>query len=122
MCTGEIGDGDMRDVIRDVHLRSGLSWSLLEKILGVSHITMMIWSSGGQVDARHKDLIVRFARIVNEYDTGNPSATAIALFRTDDSGRSVYERFLTDRDSDIPEINGPVLTAAQLLEPNIHTV
>ncbi|MCH4190403.1 MAG: helix-turn-helix domain-containing protein [Bifidobacterium tibiigranuli] len=106
-------------LIREVQERSGLTYQQLAKALGVSRRTLYLWANGGTMSAAHSESLARFDALVREHDAGEPSATRLALLRSDADGLSAFDRFRVERDAASPEITDFPLSASKLLAPNV---
>ncbi|MCI1650242.1 helix-turn-helix transcriptional regulator [Bifidobacterium tibiigranuli] len=106
-------------LIREVQERSGLTGQQLAKVLGVSRRTLYLWANGGTMSAAHSESLAKFDALVREYDAEDPSATRLALLRSDVDGLSAFDRFRVERDAASPEITDFLLSASKLLAPNI---
>lgn len=103
------------DIVRAIHERSGLTWQQLAKALGVSRRTLHFWANGGSMSARHSELLSSFETLVGTYNQEDPGSTRLALLRSQADGISAFDRFRIHRDQNVPPINRPVLSAAELL-------
>ena len=103
------------ELVRSLRERSGLTWELLARVLGVSRRSLHMWAAGATVNAAHRAVMERFERLLDGHGTSSPADTRAWLFEREASGRAPIDSFRASRDGGKREINGPVLTASEML-------
>lgn len=103
------------ELVKDLHDRSGLTWDLLAKTLGVSRRALHLWAGGATVTFSHRAVMERFERLLDSF--GNIPATEIRarLFDRAAGGQAPIDRFRMTREGDKRTINGPALKAYEML-------
>lgn len=103
------------ELIRSLRERSGLTWELLARALGVSRRSLHMWAAGATVTAAHRAVMERFERLLDGHGPSSPADTRAWLFDRGANGEAPIDSFRASRDGGKREINGPVLTASEML-------
>lgn len=102
------------DLVTSLHDRSGLTWEQLAKAIGVSRRSLHMWAAGSTVTYAHRRVMERFDRLVSEIGM-TPEETRIKLLEQRTEGESLLDEFRRTRNDGRREINGPALSAFEML-------
>jgi transcriptional regulator with XRE-family HTH domain len=76
--------------IRDLHLRSGLSWDELARLIGVSRRSVHNWANGAPVSQPNSARLAKAAKAILSADMGSPKLTRSRLLAPSADGSSLY--------------------------------
>lgn len=91
------------DAVRRVREQSGLTWSELAHLFGVTRRAAHAWAAGGRMSARHAAFLPRLSSYLQQHDAGSPSATRSALLAPRGDTRSLYEELAALSRRDVPQ-------------------
>ena len=100
------GPTDIAKSVRTLRERSGLSWSELAALLGVSRRTVHNWANGSAITSRHSRMLALVTKLVNKIDAGSPASTRARILAPAADGVTLY--------SQIVARSRPVLDAPEL--------
>lgn len=103
------------DLICSIHDRAGLTWDQIARLIGVSRRSVHMWVAGSPMSGRHRETLAKVDRLVTSYGNLEPKAVRTRLFTIGTSGLSDFDRFIRDRYDSLPNINGPMLSAAEMI-------
>lgn len=103
------------ELIIDLHSRSGLTWESLAKALGVSRRSLHMWASGTTVTAAHRAVMERFESLLDSFGKISPADAKLRLLERSAGEPALIDQFRMKRDGGKRVINGPVLSAAEML-------
>ncbi|WP_327719387.1 hypothetical protein OG381_31315 [Streptomyces sp. NBC_00490] len=103
------------ELVKLIHDESGLTWEQLSRVLGVSRRSVHLWASGGRVNARHGEMLVRLAEIIKAAPVVDPSRVRAWLFASRPGEGSPLEIFQEQYRKRGAPVQGVGYTPAQLL-------
>lgn len=103
------------DLVQMLHDESGLTWEQLSKALSVSRRSVHLWASGGRVNARHGEMIMRLAQLVRSAPVRQPSLVRAWLYASEPGARSPMEEFREQYRKARTPIQGTGYTSSELL-------
>ncbi|MDX2682333.1 hypothetical protein [Streptomyces soliscabiei] len=80
-------------LVQMIHDQSGLTWEQLSKTLNVSRRSVHLWASGGRVNARHGEMIMRLAQLVRSAPVREPALVRAWLHASEPGAPSPMEEF-----------------------------
>ena len=80
--------------VRSLHARSGLTWSELAPIFGVSRRTLYNWSTGSHVSSMHARAIAAVVNAIYQIDAGSPQLTRSRLLAPAEDGSTLYAKLI----------------------------
>lgn len=103
------------ELVRSLRERSGLTWEILAKTLGVSRRSLHMWAAGATVTPAHRSVMNRFEELLDSFGPLSPAETKAKLFESPAVGKAPIDQFRMTRDGSKRDINGPVLNAYQMM-------
>ena len=91
------GGGGLTDIARSVRAlreHSGLSWSELAAVLGVSRRTVHNWANGSAITSRNSRALALVTSLVYKIDTGDPASTRARLLAPTAAGVTLFSRMI----------------------------
>jgi transcriptional regulator with XRE-family HTH domain len=80
-------------MVRNLQLRSGLTWNELARALGVSRRAVHHWAAGSRLSERNAQRVEEFARLVTRFQGATPDLTRGGLLAPGPDGRSALTAF-----------------------------
>ena len=117
--TGETSTATLSARVRDFKERSGLTWSQVAALFGVSRRAVHHWVEGGNMTAGNSDRLDVLANRVAESSLLNPTQIRHWLFETTQAGRSRYANWVIETSGETVD-DGRGLK--EQLEPNRASV
>lgn len=103
------------ELVRSLRERSGLTWEILAKTLGVSRRSLHMWAAGATVTPAHRSTMDRFEELLDSFGPLSPAEIKAKLFERPAVGKAPIDQFRMTRDGSKRDINGPVLNAYQMM-------
>lgn len=103
------------ELICSLRERSGLTWEVLAKTLGVSRRSLHMWAAGATVTPAHRLVMKRFEELLDSFGPLSPAEIKAKLLERPASGKAPIDQFRMTRDGSKRDINGPVLSAYQMM-------
>ncbi|MDR1448721.1 MAG: hypothetical protein LBI84_00695 [Propionibacteriaceae bacterium] len=101
--------------IRWIHEHTGLTWDQLGRLFGVSRRTVHLWASGSRLNATNAEALAEVERLAHSLAGATPDERRSSLFKLNDEGVSLFDRFLRYRRSGASGINSQPWRALDLL-------
>lgn len=106
---------DSGDLVKMIHDESGLTWEQLSKAFNVSRRSVHLWASGGRINARHSELIMRFAQVVRSAPVREPALVRTWLYASEPGEPSPMEAFQAQHRKAGTPLQGSGYTSTELL-------
>jgi hypothetical protein len=103
------------DLVKMIHDESGLTWEQLSKAFNVSRRSVHLWASGGRINARHSEMIMRLAQLVRSAPVREPSLVRTWLYASEPGSRSPMEEFRDQYRKAGAPLQGAGYTSSELL-------
>jgi len=102
-------------IVQDLYSKSGLTWELLGRLLGVSRRAVHLWAAGGRVNSRHLELLVQLRGIIDNLPAENASQRRMLIFQAQQAEPSIFDTFLQQHAGEEGVVAGTPFSPDQLL-------
>ena len=96
------------ELVKQVHIASGLTWEQLAKVFGVSRRALHQWASGNRMNSTNLERLAAFNTLLSELKLESPEERRSALFTPDSSGMTSYDKLRAARASSAITVSEPL--------------
>lgn len=104
--------------ISELRRISGLTWSQLGKLFGVSQRSVHFWASGKPLNTNHEKRLLRILDIVRAADKGDARTNRAAIFEAKD-GSTAFELLAAERFDDAQTLLGKGIGQSRPTPPKL---
>lgn len=103
------------ETVRKLHADSGLTWTQLGKMFGVSRRAVHHWASGGRMNSANAERLAELVAEVRKLQGTTAEQRRAALFAPGADGVSIIDRYRSKQASGDGDVSGTPFTPGQLL-------
>lgn len=103
-----------KEMLLDLQKQTGLTWSQIARLFGVSRRSVHLWASGKPMRSKHEERLCHLVAVIRPYFADGSEQTKAALLDTRD-GTSLFHK-LVNENSGFQRTIVPAYSARELLE------
>jgi hypothetical protein len=103
-------------LVQELHSKSGLTWDQLGRIFGVSRRAVHLWAAGGQINAKHLELLFNASATVSALKAESPAESKLMLFESKNNVTSIFDQLVKRSAKAGPAISGSPFRPDELMD------